>query len=104
MRVFASIQSRVPGFSFSRRIRSGRAGRERAGAVCLASCLEEIAHPENAETAPRPTAPLSKSRRVMPAFGCEWKGSVELFINLPEVGRDLGGRTFSLRRFANACT
>lgn len=64
MRVFCRSQSFVPGFSFSRRIKSLWPGIE--DRVWSRESLPMEEQLESAVIAPNPAMPLSKSRRVMP--------------------------------------
>src|SRR5437660_4380551 len=64
MRVLVNSQSRVPGFSFSRRIRSFPPGTDFL--VTPPESFSTQVQPLNAAAAPAPITPLSKSRRVMP--------------------------------------
>src|ERR1051325_6303840 len=63
IRVLLSIQSRVLVFAFSRRIRSRWPRMDRF--VAPPESFSTWAQPDNAATAPRPTAPLIISRRVI---------------------------------------
>jgi hypothetical protein len=67
--VFWSNQSRVPGFSFSRRIKSPRP------AFSVASC----AQPDIAAAALNPTTPLSKSRRLIAGLAALFAAGEILF-------------------------
>src|SRR5256885_7667581 len=79
MRVFVNSQSRVPGRAFSRRTRSLLP--ETDFRVAPAASFPTRAQPGNAAIAPRPTAPLIKSRREMrTSFSADWPLRLERFL------------------------